>query len=90
MNTYDYGDTARFRATIRNASGVLADASSVVIKVKDPAGNVTTPAVVHDGTGLYHCDQVVNQEGTWFYRFEATSPTSTGEDRVFVRNSAFY
>ena len=43
----------------------LADPTSVVITVTDPTGAVTTPAVVHDGVGLYHATITPLVVGTW-------------------------
>jgi hypothetical protein len=56
MSTYDVGDTIRLPFTAKDPAGVATDAAGISVAVTDPSGATTTPAVVHDGVGLYHAD----------------------------------
>jgi hypothetical protein len=56
VSTYDVGDTIRLPFTAKDPAGVLVDAAGISVAVTDPSGVTTTPAVVHDGVGLYHAD----------------------------------
>lgn len=69
---YNVGDVSRISAAFKNASAVLADPTTVVFTVASPEGVVTTPAVVHDSTGLYHADVSLNKSGKWYYRVTGT------------------
>jgi hypothetical protein len=70
----------------------------VVIMHKDPSGNVTTltygvdAAVVKDGTGIYHVDVDVDEEGRWFYRCEGSGTTQQAvcEGEFLAQDSEFY
>lgn len=90
MNYYDYGDAVLLTARVYDVNGALADPSTITCKVKDPSGNLSTPAVSSGGTGIRTATVTLNVEGTWTYRFESTGPAAAVEDKLFVRNSAFY
>lgn len=90
MNYYDYGDAVLVTAKVYDVNGVLTDPSTITCKVKDPAGNVTTPAVSSGGTGIRTATIDLTQEGEWSYRFESTGPKGAVEKTIWVRNSAFY
>lgn len=77
--------------TFRNRDGALADPTTVVCKVLSPAGATTTPTVTQDGTGLYHTEVTLTEEGTWSYRFEGTGTVVAAfEENIRVADSAFY
>lgn len=66
---------------------VEADAGSVILRVRDPEGTVTTPVVNHDGTGKYHADVEVDASGKWWYRWESLAPVAAAEDTFIVHPS---
>jgi len=49
----DISDPVPLAVQIKDPTGALADATSVVVTVTDPTGATFTPAVTHPGTGLY-------------------------------------
>lgn len=66
------------------------DPTTVTLQVKDPAGTVTTPALVHDGPGAYHYNWLVTLAGVLVYRFAGTGAVVAAEEaKVFARDSAF-
>ena len=90
-NSYDRGDLVRLRAEFKNAAGTLTNPTAVVLRVKDPAGAVTTPVTTTGAAGVYEHDLSLTLEGTWIYRFEGTGAVQAAEEgEVYVRNSAFY
>lgn len=89
--TYDRGDLVRLTGTFKNASDALTNPTAVVLRIKDPAGTVTTPTPTNTSTGVFDYDLSLNLEGTWTYRFEGTGAVQQAEeDTLFVRNSVFY
>lgn len=92
---YDLGDTVRVSAVITDATGATTDPTTIACKVKNPAGNVSTPTVTKDSVGNYHADVAIGTaaagEGEWFYRFEATGTIAgAAEGKFKVRDSKFY
>ena len=55
-NSYDVGDRVRISVSFTDDQQQDADPTTVVGKVKDPSGNVTTPSVSNPSTGQYHFD----------------------------------
>ena len=93
-NTYDKGDLVRIHATF-TASSVVADPTTVTLKVKDPDGVITTytyggGTVTKSSTGVYYKDVSVSNDGMWYYRIEGTGAVqSAGEGSFRVRKSEF-
>lgn len=89
INTYDKGGRARLTANFYDAD-VLGDPTAVVLRIKDPAGTVTTPVPTHPSVGVYTHDLSLNAEGEWHYRFEGTGTIEAAAERVLrVRDSNF-
>lgn len=69
------GDTEVFSISIRDDDDLLEDPTSLTLRVTTPAAVDTTytygvsAALVRDGVGRYHLNQVVNQIGTWRWRW---------------------
>jgi hypothetical protein len=88
---YDVGDGVRATWTARDLAGAVASPTTVVAKLKDPAGTVTTPTPTQSGTGVYYVDITLNAEGRWYVRFEGTGAViSAAERQIRVRDSQFY
>lgn len=51
----------------------LFDPASVVLTVRSPSGDVTTPTPSKDSTGVYHADITVDESGRWAYRWSGDS-----------------
>jgi len=81
MNEYPYGQQVRISGAFTDDDGEAADPASgaVVVKYKDPSGNVTMltypddGALVKDSTGNYHVDLLPDEAGDWLYEFAGTS-----------------
>jgi hypothetical protein len=97
LNEYEIGDIAVASATFNRNTGTQAnpiwtptDATDVECEVRKPSGLVSNYVVaagqiVHDSTGNYHLDVLVNEEGDWWFEFEGTGTaggTKTGGWRV--------
>lgn len=66
------GNEIRASVTFKNVKGKLADPTTVVARVEDPDGAVTTPAVVHTTIGVYYADVLLSVPGLWQVRLAGT------------------
>lgn len=81
--SYDLGDIARTSVTVRSDFGALADAT-VSQTTHKPDGTDVAGTVAHDGTGLYHADVVLDQVGTWRWKFVGTGAVEITEYGALV------
>lgn len=84
------GTTRRFSADFES-NGTDTDPTSVIARVMDPDGVVSTPTPTDDtGSGQYHVDVAFTKAGPWVVRFEGTGtvPASV-ETTVVVDRSPF-
>ena len=80
MNRYPAGSAVKCRALFYTtpAKTTLADPTSVIFRVRDPGGNVTTHtygvdgALIKSGTGDYYENLATDESGDWEYEFEGT------------------
>lgn len=87
-NVYDIGDLVTLSATFKNNAGTLTDPTTVIFRIKDPSGTVTSPSPIKDSTGLYHYDLSITLAGTYWYHFEGTGLCQDAEEAYFtVRKS---
>jgi hypothetical protein len=96
VKTYDIGDLVRVTGVFTNSAGTEIDPSVVTFKVKDPA-NVTTTYIygtdvelVKDSTGNYYVDIDVDDDGSWYYRFESTGTGQAAAEGRFVVNTSYF
>ena len=84
--SYALGADITISATYKTAGGVLTNPTVATLKLVDPTGLETTPALVNDSAGLYHYDIVsVAISGTWYYRLTGTGAVVAGSpDGVIV------
>lgn len=93
-NKYDKGDLVRVSAAF-NILGVATDPTTITLKVKNPAGTVSTYTfalgqVTRSGTGAYYKDVSVDSVGLWFYRWEGTGAVvSAGEGYFDAKPTEF-
>lgn len=96
MNSYFVGIVVRVAGQLADLDGTPGDPGAVVVKVRSPAGTITTKTygtdaeVVRVGVGSYTMDVAANLEGIWHYRFESSiSRAAASEGRFTVRESQF-
>ena len=84
----DTGQTYEATCAVRNAAGVLANATTVTLTVTAPDGTVTTPSVVNPPLvdGKYLCDVVLDQAGLWKFAWLTTAPGTSTVDYVNARD----
>lgn len=98
---YDLGETVRISVAITNAVGAAADPTGLTIKIRNPAGTITTytygtdAQLVKLSTGNYYVDWSIPlaaaSEGAWSYRFDGTGTNACASEGTFRgRDSAFY
>ena len=88
-SAYDVGDLVRCTGTFAS-SGSNVNPSTVMFKVKSPAGTVTTytygtdAALVRDSTGVYHVDVDAAMAGEYAYRFWSTGTGQAAAEKQFL------
>lgn len=83
--TYDKGDLVRLSVAFVNSAGTATDPTTVTLKVKTPAGAISTytyalSQVTKSATGSYYKDVSLNVSGRWWYRWEGTGAVETAEE----------
>ena len=81
----------RKRATITLEVDDVATDGTVTAQLMAPDGTQTAPAVVDDaGTGAYHADFTLSQEGRWYLRVASTGAVvAAAETYIDVVESVF-
>jgi hypothetical protein len=77
--SYDIGDAVPLAYTINNTA-------TVVLTVTAPSGTTTNPTTTPSGVApavTYSASVLVDQAGTWLYRFVATGTVTDSEDGSF-------
>lgn len=59
---------------------------TVTCEVKDPSGNIASAVTSVAYPGTYYAFIVVDESGTWYYRFESTGTTIAASEASFVVN----
>lgn len=95
-NAYWSGTGVKAGITFTNAAtGLPADPTEVTLKVKTPAGVISTytytgGTVSRTAQGVYYKNVTVNAQGYWWLRYEwGDSPYSAVEWCVYCRESQF-
>lgn len=94
-NAYDVGDAIRLSVAFTNSASAAVDPSAVSLKVRNPAGTVTTYTyalgeLTKASTGNYYRDIDLDAAGEWAYRFAGTTSNKAAvEGEFIVRPSAF-
>src|SRR4249919_3306424 len=68
----DLGQTYRYRQTVKDSAGVLANAATVAVTITLPDLTSATPAVVNSSTGVYDIAYTTTQVGLHQLRGSAT------------------
>lgn len=79
----DLGDVQHLSVIIRDSNGAPADAGAVVLTITLPDGTSSTPAVSHDGVGLYSSDYTPTLAGRHLVRWVATGANASAYTDVF-------
>lgn len=88
MTTYTIGTTARLRGTFKDQSSAPANPAGVFLRLLPPNGVIVdyeygiNAEVIRESTGVYTADILLNQEGRWRYRWEASGTNVTAAEGV--------
>lgn len=79
MHNYFVGTTITITGVARNAGGTATDPGDVWLKVRNPAGSVSTyqysaGGVLKTATGTYSKALELTASGIWWLRFEGSAP----------------
>ena len=85
---FDVGDSVPIPVDVKDAAGVLVNASTAVLTVYLPDGTAATPTVPAPGTaGQYRVTYVPTQVGLHAWRFVTTTPNTAYADVFQVRET---
>lgn len=93
--TYDIGDRPRFSGAFTEADGTPTAPTVVVVKVRNPAGQVTTytsptASIVLGATTVFTMPDPLDLAGTWTVNMRGTAGVQAADEREFVvRRSKF-
>lgn len=83
------GDRATITAKFL-LNGNLTDPTSVVVTVKDPSGNDSTPAPTNSSTGVYVLNLDLDEFGQWNIRWVGTGDVVAAIVKsIYVEKSVF-
>jgi hypothetical protein len=87
----EVGDLVQLTAVFSNAAtGQAVSPTTVVITVRDPNGNLSTPAVQNPSTGVYQASVSITIPGMWQYKATGTGAAQAQEwDSFSVPNPPF-
>lgn len=86
---YDIADSVPLAWDVKDATGTLADATTVTLTVTKPDGTTESPAVTNppSTTGQYRVTYVPADEGRYVWRAVTTAPNTAYQDVFEVRSS---
>lgn len=89
-DNYIPGEVTRISVTVMDSAGAAADPGALRLKVKPPAGAVTTytfgssAEIIKDAVGRYHADIQLTAAGVWAYRWELDAPNAGAVEGVIT------
>lgn len=92
-NSYPSENVVSVKVTFRNpVTKVLFDPTVVIMKYRDPSGNITTrtysvSGITKDSTGIYHSNITVDQVGRWYYTWYGDGAR---KEAYFTANPTFF
>ena len=90
MVDFTIGDEARLSATVSDITGALVDPSLLTLTFRTPSGTVSAATPVRASIGAYYFDLLLNESGTYSYRWASTGTyPSVEEGGVFVAPWSF-
>ena len=81
---FDIGDTVKLLAEITDDDDTPADPTDLEATIIGPDGDVVALTPQEVETGLWKAEHVVDQEGSWWYRFYDAGPPSFAEESSFI------
>ena len=90
MNNYRVGTRIRVSAQFKNASNMLADPTTVTVRLDPPAADTHSyvygvdSEVVKEATGNYHLDFLADAAGDWAYEWQGTGTVETAQDAILT------
>jgi hypothetical protein len=82
MDPYELDRAAQLDYSV-TVGGVPTDAS-VTLTITKPDGTSSTPVITHPSTGNYRAAVLLDQVGTWRFKWRATGAATTAESGYFV------
>jgi hypothetical protein len=91
MSDWIIGDTTRMGLDVADAAGLPADPGTLTLSIKPPSGPIVVVAnPTRAATGAYRHDLLLDQRGTWYYRWASGAPLpAVAEGSIKVNPSRF-
>lgn len=91
MATYNVGDLVQLTASFTTvATGAATNPTTTTITVRDPDGNITTPAVSTPSTGTFTAQVSATTGGTWQWRAVGTGACqAANQGQFYVEPNSF-
>lgn len=83
-NIYLIGNVVRMTARFTVAGSAIDPVPTPVCSVKDPKGQITTPQVTKDSTGVYRADFTPTRLGKHTYRWAGEGDAKAAAETVFL------
>ncbi len=92
--SYNIGDLIRIQGTFKDINGTVVDPTNITLKVKVPAGTVSTyyypGTITRTSTGVYYFDFAITASGTHYYNWAGTGAYTVADESSFeVVSSVF-
>lgn len=95
---WDRNDAIRVKVTFKDTSGLTVDPTTVTFKYIKPDSvaivtkvYLTDAEVIRQTKGIFYIDLIVDVEGIWRWRWEATGAAVAADEGSFgVKDSEFY
>lgn len=88
VSLYNIGDLLRLQAVFKDLDGNNADPSAVVLKIKVPAGTVTTVnypgTITRSSTGTYYYDYLVAASGVHYFNWAGSGAYTAADESSFT------
>lgn len=83
------GQTVIIEVDFTDENGTPTNPTTVVLTVRDPSGNTSTPTHTNPATGHYEAVVTLDEAGVWRWRWTGTTSgvTAVVEDRVCAERS---
>ena len=85
---YNIGDLLRLQATFTSLTGTKVDPTTIILKVKNPAGTITTYTyptnIVRSSTGVYYYDYSVLASGVHYFNWAGSGAFTAADENQFL------
>jgi hypothetical protein len=94
VRSYNIGDLLRLKSTFTSLAGTNVDPTTIVLKVKNPAGSTTTYTypthITKESTGVYYYDFNVTVTGLHYFNWAGSGGYQAADEATFSVTSTVF